>query len=264
MLVVIAPDRMYIPESLNGVRIWGINLPLYAVRSSHNWGIGDCGDLQRLLSLENQLAADIIGLNPLHHLGVRLEHSVSPYHPTSRCYSSPLFLDLDLVPEMAASAAAQEYLARSDIQQKITELRGNKHVDYPEVARLKATVLAKLLDTFISTHGLPGSPKTDRGGEFAAFLAEQGKNLRQFATFLALAEFWQAQGRNYRAWQEWPTDYHDPDGPAVADFALGQERQLLCQMYAQWLISGQIKETQAEAKREKSGPGTLFGLGRRG
>ena len=73
MLVVIAPGRMYIPESLNDARIWGINLPLYAVRSSHNWGIGDCGDLQRLLALESQLAADIIGLNPLHHPGVLLE-----------------------------------------------------------------------------------------------------------------------------------------------------------------------------------------------
>jgi 4-alpha-glucanotransferase len=260
MLVVIAPGRMYIPGSLKDARIWGINLPLYAVRSSHNWGIGDCGDLQRLMSLGSQVAADIIGLNPLHHPGVLLEQGVSPYYPTSRCYASPLFLDLGVVPEMAASAAAQEYLSRPDIQQKITDLREKKHVDYPEVARLKATVLAKLLDTFISAHGLPGSPKTDRGREFAAFLAEQGKNLRQFATFLALAEFWQVQGRKYQAWQEWPPDYHDPDGSAVADFALSHERQLLCHMYAQWLFSRQIGETQAEAKERNLSLGLYLDL----
>ncbi len=260
MLVVIAPDRMYIPESLNNERIWGINLPLYAIRSSHNWGIGDCGDLQRLLSLESQLNADIIGLNPLHHLGVLLDNSVSPYYPTSRCYSSPLFLDLDLVPEMSASPEAQEYLAQPDIQQKIAVLRENKYVDYLEVARLKSSVLAKLLDTFLSTHGLPGSPKTARGRDFAAFIDEQGKSLRQFATFLALAEFWQAQGKNYHSWQEWPTAYHDPAGPAVADFARGHERQLLFHMYAQWLFSGQIQETQAEARERNLSLGLYLDL----
>jgi 4-alpha-glucanotransferase len=260
MLVIIAPDRMYIPESLNNERIWGINLPLYAIRSSHNWGIGDCGDLQRLLPLESQLNADIIGLNPLHYLGVLLQNNISPYYPTSRCYFSPLFLDLEMVPEMAASAAAQGYLGRTDIQQKITGLREQKHVDYPEVARLKATVLALLWETFISNHGLPGSPKTARGCDFAAFLDEHGKSLRQFATFLALAEFWQAQGRNYHSWQEWPADYHDPAGPAVAKFARGHDRQLLFHMYVQWLFSRQIQETQAEARERNLSLGLYLDL----
>ncbi len=260
MLVVIAPDRMYIPEGLNNERMWGIDLPLYAVRSSHNWGIGDCGDLQRLLSSESQLAADIIGLTPLHHLGVLLQHGVSPYYPTSRCFSNPLFLDLDLVPEMSASPEAQEYLARPDIQQKLAVLRENKHVDYLEVAHLKSSVLPKLLDTFLSTNGLPGSPKTARGRDFAAFIDEHGQSLRQFATFLALAEFWQAQGKNYQSWQEWPTDYHDPAGPAVANFALSHERQLLSHMYAQWLFSRQIQETQAEARKRNLSLGLYLDL----
>ena len=76
-------------------------------------------------------------------------------------------------------------------------LRESRQVDYPEVERLKSSVLVKLLEIFIDTHGRPDSPKTARGRDFAAFLAEQGKSLHQFATFLALAEFWHAQGRNY-------------------------------------------------------------------
>ncbi len=260
MLVVIAPERMYIPESLNNERIWGITLPLYAIRSSHNWGIGDCGDLQRLLSSESQLSADIIGLNPLHHPGVRLENGVSPYYPTSRGFFNPLFLDLDSVPEMSASPEAREYLARPDIRQKIAALRENRQVDYPEVERLKASVLAMLWEIFIDTHGRPDSPKTARGRDFMAFLAEQGKSLHQFATFLALAEFWHAQGRNYHSWQEWPMEYHDAAGPAVSDFALSHERQILCHMYAQWLFSRQIQNTQAEAKKKNLSLGLYLDL----
>ena len=171
MLLIIAPDRMHIPEALHHERIWGITLPLYAIRSSKNWGIGDCGDLRQLLTLENQLTADVIGLNPLHHLGVRLENGISPYYPMSRCYSSPIYLDLNSVPELSDSHEVQEFLSRPEISEKISALRKNNYVDYPEVSRLKFLVLAKLLESFISRHGLPDSPKTDRGREVCCLCA---------------------------------------------------------------------------------------------
>ena len=251
MLLVIAPDRMYIPEALHHERIWGITLPLYAIRSSQNWGIGDCGDLRQLLTLESQLTADVIGLNPLHHLGVRLENGISPYYPTSRCYSSPIYLDLNSVPELSDSHEVQEFLSRPEISEKISALRENNYVDYQEVSRLKFSVLAKLLESFISRHGLPGSPKTDRGREFAAYVQQEGEELRKFATFLTLSEYWHTQGRQYHDWQQWPAEYREPGGAAVVEFAQDHERQLLCHMYAQWLLAGQLRETQAEARNRK-------------
>ncbi len=251
MLLIIAPDRMHIPEALHHERIWGITLPLYAIRSSQNWGIGDCGDLRQLLTLENQLTADVIGLNPLHHLGVRLEGGISPYYPTSRCYSSPLYLDINSIPEFSDSQEVQEFLARPEISKKISALRENNYVDYPEVARLKFSVLAQMLESFAERHGLPGSPKTDRGREFAAYVQQEGEELRKFATFLTLSEYWHTQGRQYHDWQQWPAEYREPGGAAVAEFAQDHERQLLCHMYAQWLLAGQLRETQAEARNRK-------------
>jgi len=241
MLLIIAPDRMYIPENLQDEKIWGVNLPLYAIRSSHNWGIGDCGDLRRLLTLESNVTADVVGLNPLHHLGVRLDNNISPYYPTTRCYSSPLYLDLNLVPELSVSPEVQEFLTRPEILAKISKLRENQYIDYPEVARLKFSLLAKLLDTFVRHHGLPDSPKTARGRDFADYVNQEGEVLRKFATFLALSEYWPAQGKNYHSWQEWPANYQDPTDPAVAEFARQHERHLCCHMYAQWLLSGQLR-----------------------
>jgi 4-alpha-glucanotransferase len=252
MLLIIAPDRVYIPEALTRQRLWGINLPLYAIRSTSNWGIGDCGDLQRFLALGSRLKADIIGLNPLHHLGVNLNDSISPYYPTSRCYPSPLYLDLDLVPEMSACPEAQDFVARPEIQEKLAILRQSRLVNYPEVARLKSTVLAYLFNSFEKSHGLPNSPQTERGRDFAAFLERRGESLRHFATFLALSEYWQTQGKAYRTWQEWPAAYHDPATPTVAEFARSHERQLLLHAYAQWLLAGQLQETQDEARRNLS------------
>lgn len=260
MLLIIAPERVYVPEVLTRERLWGLNLPLYAMRSSHNWGIGDCGDLQQLLTLGSLLHADIIGLNPLHHLGVNLQDSISPYYPTSRCYPNPLYLDLERVPEMFACPAAQDFLAKPEIQQKIALIRESKQVRYVEVASLKFVILAKLLDTFVKDHGEPDSPRTTRGLEFAAFLDQQGEDLRRFATFLALSEYWQAQGKAYLTWQEWPAAYQDPAGSAVTEFARNHERQLWCHLYAQWLLSRQLQETQAEAGKRNLSLGLYLDL----
>jgi 4-alpha-glucanotransferase len=250
MLLVIAPDRMHIPEDVASEKIWGVTLPLYALRSSHNWGIGDCGDLRRLLTLQNNLTADVVGLNPLHHLGFLLEHNISPYYPTTRCYANPLYLDLNLVPELSDSKEVQEFLHSQEILAKISSLQEDNHVNYVEIARLKLSVLAKLLDTFISRHGLPDSPNTARGRDFADYVT-QDKVLRKFATFLALSEYLHAQGEIFHDWQQWPANFQDPADPAVAEFARQHERQLLCHMYAQWLLSGQLQETQAQARNKK-------------
>ena len=122
-LLIIAPEQMYLSENLDVERLWGLNLQLYAVRSARNWGIGDCGDLQQLLAVGSRYGVDIIGLNPLHHLGVLLHDSISPYYPTSRRYPNPLYLDLERLAELAAAAEAREYLARPEVRAKLTSLR---------------------------------------------------------------------------------------------------------------------------------------------
>lgn len=248
MFLIIAPDRVYMPEVVENSRLWGLNLPLYAVRSRRNWGIGDCGDLQRFLAWGGKLGAGLIGLNPLHHLGVNLHDSISPYYPTSRGYSNPLYLDLERVPEMALCPEAREFLARPDIQAHLESLRQSPQVNYPEVAGIKSAVLEKLLDALVQTHGGPHAPRTQRGRDFAAFLEQEGEPLRHFAAFLALSEHWQAEGKNYLAWQQWPEAYHDPDGPAVTVFVQSHERQLLVHAYAQWLLADQFQACQAMAR----------------
>ncbi|MBD0305581.1 MAG: hypothetical protein ICV76_03385 [Nitrospiraceae bacterium] len=48
--IILAPARCYEPAGLwHGVRLWGLSLHLYALRSSTNWGVGDFGDLAERL-----------------------------------------------------------------------------------------------------------------------------------------------------------------------------------------------------------------------
>ncbi len=260
MLLVLAPPQVYVPEILRQQRLWGLYLPLYALASRRNWGIGDCGDLQRLVHMAREFNADLIGLNPLHHLGSALTESISPYYPTSRCFPDPLYLDLEQVPELATNPRIQEYLAGLAIQTQLTALRQGRHVNYAAVAHLKQGILAQLFDTFLEQHGWPEAPRTARGQEFAGFLAQQGDLLQDFATFLALAEYWQEQQRPYINWQDWPGAYHNPAGPTVAAFQQECRQQILGHAYAQWLMAGQLQASQRLAQEERLAVGLYLDL----
>src|SRR6185503_17186604 len=82
--------RCYQPGFLEkGGRVWGFALQLYGLRSARNWGIGDFGDLRRVVEHAAKLGAGMIGLNPLHAA------SLSPYSPSSRRALNPLYIRLD-------------------------------------------------------------------------------------------------------------------------------------------------------------------------
>lgn len=248
-LLIIAPDQVFQPPILATHRLWGLNLPLYACRSRTNWGLGDWGDLQRLLTAAVPQALGVIGLNPLHHLSSHLEDSISPYYPTSRTFLNPLYLDLkgaaaDLgFPELAAKFAG---LVQSD---PIRSLQEQERVDYLGVARLKAAALQQLWEAFRAREGHPDRPQGRWGQEFAAFLSQEGDLIKCFGTFLALNDFWRRQGQPYRRWQQWPRAYQDPWSPAVFAFAQQHEEEILCHCFAQWLSVRQLEQTVARARQ---------------
>ena len=128
--------RCHEPELLSrGGRVWGFMVQLYGVRSARNWGIGDFGDLKALLELSAKLGAAVVGVNPLHAT------QGSPYSPSSRHALNFLYLDIEAMPEFAASAAARRHVQSPDFQARLKALRDAELVDYAAVAQAKLEVL---------------------------------------------------------------------------------------------------------------------------
>jgi 4-alpha-glucanotransferase len=251
--LIAAPPRVYAPAWLEeGRRAWGFNLPLYALKSRANWGVGDFADLMAVIRWAGPLGAAFVGVNPLHALGGRGLADPSPYSPTSRIFLNPLYLSLEAAPEMADSQPARELLASPEFQAAKARLVADALVPYGEVHRLKGRVLELLYQTFCEVHGPPEMAATPRGREFAQFVAAGGESLARFGRFSALADHCE-QGD----WRRWPESYQHPESPAVAEFARQHLREVRFFQYGQWLAATQRGQV-CQAAQEQGLPFTLY------
>src|SRR5206468_1082416 len=144
-LVIVAPARCWTPAALEaGERWWGCTVQLYALRSSHDWGIGDFGDLRRLVEIASRQGASFIGLNPLHALFPHRPEVASPYSPSSRNALNPIYLDVQLLVDHSGSREAAALVHSEPFQERLRTLREAPMVDYPAVAAIKEEVLGVL------------------------------------------------------------------------------------------------------------------------
>ena len=229
---------------MQGGRIWGLALQLYALRSARNWGIGDFGDLQYAVAGAAELGAQAVGINPLHALFRHNPEHASPYSPASRLALNVLYIDVEAVPEFAqcyptgldASAHAQREAARADVQ-----------VDYRAVADLKWPMFERLYAQFRVEHLATNSA---RARAFQFFVLEQGNGLMRVALYQALQEHLQRLDANAWGWPVWPQEYRDPEAPAVQAFLVTQRERVDFYLYIQWLADSQLGACAQRARAD--------------
>ncbi len=245
---IVCPAKACIPPDIEaGRRIGGVGIALYGVRSRTNWGIGDFGDLRRIIDwAADDLQVDFVGVNPLHALFNRSPFNSSPYSPSSRLYRNYVYLDVPGIPDFADSKAAREIADHPDTMRTIQRLRETERVEYEEVAKLKLRVLREVFRTFMENHGKPSSSEA-RWAPFRDYMEREGIHLRRFATFCALDEHFRHASPPANTWREWPEEYRDPPSEAVRAFRRTQEDEVLFWMYLQWQVDEQLREVQHHA-----------------
>jgi 4-alpha-glucanotransferase len=241
---IVAPSRCTTVEDQIGERrAFGLWANLYSVRSSRAWGAGDLGDLRTLLEFAAREGAAFVGVNPLHALWNRDEY-VSPYAPISRLHRSLLYLEIAAVPELDSCPAARERIASPGFAQTLEQLRATTHLDYERVVAAKRAVLELLHRTFATQHR---DAETPRSRAYRRYLEQGGRALRDFATFLALADHLGHTAQE-RGWRGWPPRYRDPDSAAVHRFREEHGESVDLHCWVQFELDRQLGET-AEAAR---------------
>ena len=226
--LVVAPDGCPVPPG----RSWGWMLQLYALRSARSWGMGDLGDLARLVDASGrELGAGFVVVNPLHAASPVEPQEPSPYYPSSRRFLNPLYVALEDLPEVRGldTDGRERFLA---LAAEARALSAADRIDRDAVFRVKSGALALLA-------AVPRVP--EREAAFLAFRAAGGAALEDFATFCALAE---VHGVPF---QGWPEELRHPAARAVADAAAALRERVDHHAWVQWLADDQKAAAQAAA-----------------
>ncbi len=248
--VIVCPEQAFIPPVLDGAgKRAGLMVWLAGLRSQHNWGIGDLGDLKVLVPWAvERLHVSLIGLLPLHALANREPFNISPYYPSSRFYRNPIYLDVPALEDFRQTPEMQSLLNREDFRLLLEEYRGSQWIRYEQVDRLKKKVLRQVFETFLQNHWLSPAPSNPRRKEFVDYILREGEGLDRFAVFCALEDFFEKQGPERRTWNHWPEPFQDPGSPEVERFKEEHGLEVLFHKYLQWQLERQLSEVQALAQ----------------
>jgi len=216
--LIVSPGRCWLPES---GRAWGWTVQLYAARSRTSWGIGDLADLRALREWSQSLGSKFMLVNPLHAVAPTSQQEASPYLPVTRRFRNPIYLAVADVP-------GADGVDLTDLTAAGHNLDRDRLIDRDTVWRLKIAALERIFG-----HERPPA-------EFDDWRDEQGPDLERYATWAALAEL---HGGH---WPHWDEQLHDPDGPAVAAFAVEHAERVTFHAWLQWLLDRQLREATAD------------------
>ncbi|EGA64894.1 4-alpha-glucanotransferase [Vibrio brasiliensis] len=248
MTLIVTPKACYKQDAIvNGKKMWGPSVQLYTLRTQHNWGIGDFGDLKQLVADISSRGGDFVGLNPIHSLFPANPEGASPYSPSSRRWLNIMYIDVSSVPEFSLSIEAQQKVGSAEFQQRLQKARESHWVNYSEVSNLKMSVLPTLFAEFKKRHL---DKNSERAQAFLDFVEEGGESLVHQAAFDALHAELHAKDSNIWGWPVFPEELRKFENRAVQDFIEKNQDQVHLYMYLQWVADIQIKEAQALAEEK--------------
>jgi len=245
--LIMAPDWLGLPERLGARRAWGLATQLYSVRSRRSWGVGDLTDLADLAVWSASChGADFLLVNPLHAAAAASPTAPmepSPYLPTSRRFTNPLYLRVEAIPEFAdlPKRGAVRRL-RSAVQRRAATLDA---IDRDSAWAAKRAALELVFR-------VPRS--AGRQLSYAAFREREGRALDDFAAWCALAEEYGTD------WHRWPEPLRHPAGRGVAEFVDENAAAVDFHRWLQWQLDEQLAAAQSQAVRAGMTLGVMHDL----
>lgn len=247
--LAVAPPRCFSVADACGdpdtaPHLWALAAQLYSLRKdgdTANPGTADAGfgDFSALETLARSAAAhgaSAIAISPVHAMFSANPYHYSPYGPSSRLFFNVLHIDPAAV---SGAQALAETIARLGIEDERQRLQSCELIDWPAATRWKLAVLRDLFDRY--------DIRGDDWKEFEAFRLEGGIALEDHARFEALHATMRAQGIE-GSWRDWPEQFRDPRGDAVASFAEAQDNEVMFHAFLQWQAARGLQHAQRAAR----------------
>lgn len=230
--LAIAPERCRrVGDFAPGKRLWGPAVQVPALRDGTPRAFGDFGSLADTALRFAKAGADALAISPTHALFPADPMRFSPYAPSSRLFLNVLFADVAQIDQSLLQEKEQPDLI--DWKQAIPR-------------RMEA-----LREAYAASNG-----RFD--ASVRAYRAKMGRELERHAVFDALSARFHPRGA--RGWQDWPTEYHDPESESVTRFAAENREEVDFFLFAQWLAAESLNTAQRAAKEAGMAIGLIADL----
>jgi len=237
-LVISAPQRAH--ASGNG--LWGLFVPLYALRSDRDWGCGDFSDMAQLLEWVSGLGGAVAGSVPMLAAYLDEPYDPSPYAPASRLFWNECYVDPEQAEEFRECAPARQLSESQDLRREIREMRADALVDYRRLMRVKQRVLEEMARWV-------GRQPVWR--EKLANFCRSRAYLEDYAAFRAVLD------SRRTPWSQWPA----PQSSGFIRLGDYDEDRRLYYLYTQWLAERQLSLVSSKARAAGGGLYMDFPLG---
>ncbi len=214
----------------------GVVIPLSAVRTRRDWGIGQVTDLPVCAQWVRTAGQRLLQILPAHELA---EGETSPYGALTAFGLDPIYTDVEAVEDLDASARAA-ILGEAGARE-LERLRGRDRVEYSAVRALKARVLRAAFERFREREW---SRDTVRARKLADFIRSERDWLDDLALYGALRRAHGGWG-----WQTWAEGERDRTTGAIARVRSEQADALLETAYVAWTIEGQWRAARDQMRQ---------------
>lgn len=220
--IVMDEIELYLPSS--SCRVAGTAIPVFSLRSEHSQGVGDFGDIKRMIdwaSLTGQRAVQILPINDTTITGTWIDSY--PYNSISIYAFHPMYVDLRQLPELKDKAAMKEFEAS---RQRLNSL---PEVDYEAVNTLKRGYLRQI---YAQT-----GKQVLSSAAFKKFFKENSHWLQPYAAFSFLRDKYHTP-----VFTEWP-EHSVYDSEAIARMCNPRSKsytEIAFYYYVQYLLHEQL------------------------
>lgn len=242
--LVVTPNRLSLPSSLENGRAWGLMSQIYSVRSRESWGLGDFNDLGATAWRSgHDLGADFLLINPVHAGESGAPMTPSPYLPTTRRFVNPIYVRPEDIQEAGYLSAADRSLVEWAADEARELNASADPIDRDVVWTTKKSALEVIYGARRSA---------TRQARFEAFKQAEGKGLEDFALWSAIKELHPEDA--------WPAELLDINGTEVVALRdkLADRIDFFC--WLQWIADEQLAAAQALALESGMSLGIMHDL----
>lgn len=230
-VVVYNLDQAFFP--LYDVRLAGMLVPVFSLRSEGSFGVGDFGDLKKMVDLVCDTGQRVLQILPVNDTTTTYSWTDSyPYSCISIFAIHPQYADLRQLPVLTNAKQ------RNDFEALRQQLNALPQIDYEQVNNAKITYLRLLFSQ-------EGS-KVLSSKDFKEFLTEAGQWLVPYAQYCVLRDKY-----GTACFEQWPdhNTWNEADRAALLNARSSQYREASFWYYVQFVLHTQLLDAHQYARK---------------